>query len=320
MKLRYLVMILILLSVTSIFIGVVNVTPRSLLNLTENDKNILLNSRIPRTISIILAGVALSVAGLLMQQLTRNKFVSPTTAGTMDFAKLGILIAMIFFTDAPILVKLLFAVTSAIIGTMVFMWIVRRIKYKDAIFIPLVGLMLGNIVSSLATFMALRFNAMQSIGNFFVGDFSMITKGRYEILIIIIPMVVLIYVFAHHFTIVGMGESFSRNLGISYDKIMNLGIVIAAVVSATVVVTIGVLPFLGLIVPNIVNLFVGDHLQKTLPSTALLGAILVMVADIFSRLIIFPYEIPIGLTLGILGSVIFMGLLLMRRKSYAEKI
>lgn len=320
MKLRYLVMTLILLSVTSIFIGVVNVTPRSLLNLTEHDKNILLNSRIPRTISIILAGVALSVAGLLMQQLTRNKFVSPTTAGTMDFAKLGILIAMIFFTDAPILVKLLFAVTSAIIGTMVFMWIVRRIKYKDAIFIPLVGLMLGNIVSSLATFMALRFNAMQSIGNFFVGDFSMITKGRYEILIIIIPMVVLIYVFAHHFTIVGMGESFSRNLGISYDKIMNLGIVIAAVVSATVVVTIGVLPFLGLIVPNIVNLFVGDHLQKTLPSTALLGAILVMVADIFSRLIIFPYEIPIGLTLGILGSVIFMGLLLMRRKSYAEKI
>lgn len=148
----------------------------------------------------------------------------------------------------------------------------------------------------------------------------MITKGRYEIMIIIIPMVVLIYVFAHHFTIVGMGESFSRNLGISYDKIMNLGIVIAAVVSATVVVTIGVLPFLGLIVPNIVNLFVGDHLQKTLPSTALLGAILVMVADIFSRLIIFPYEIPIGLTLGILGSVIFMGLLLMRRKSYAEKI
>ncbi|TDM11986.1 ABC transporter permease [Macrococcus lamae] len=320
MKLRYFVIILLILSIISIFIGVVNVTPGSLMKLSENDKNILLNSRIPRTVSIILAGVALSVAGLLMQQLTRNKFVSPTTAGTMDFAKLGILIAMIFFTEAHILIKLSFAIISAIIGTMVFMGIVRRIKYKDAIFIPLVGLMLGNIVSSFATFMALRFNAMQSIGNFFVGDFSMITTGRYEILIIIIPMVIVIYFFAHHFTIVGMGESFSRNLGISYDKIMNLGIVIAAIVSATVVVTIGVLPFLGLIVPNIVNLFVGDHLQKTLPFTALFGAILVMIADIFSRLIIFPYEIPIGLTLGILGSVIFMVLLLLRRGNYAEKI
>ena len=148
----------------------------------------------------------------------------------------------------------------------------------------------------------------------------MITKGRYEVMVVIIPMVILIYLFSHHFTIVGMGESFSKNLGISYDKIMNLGIIIAAVVSATVVVTVGVLPFLGLVVPNIVHLFVGDHLQKTLPYTATLGAILVMFADILSRIIIFPYEIPIGLTLGILGSVIFMVLLLRRRHQYAEKI
>ncbi|MEB8171215.1 ABC transporter permease [Macrococcoides caseolyticum] len=316
MKIIYTTLLLLVLSIVSMFIGVVDLSPSNLLNLDENQKNILLNSRLPRTFAIILAGVALSVAGLLMQQLTRNKFVSPTTAGTMDFAKFGVLIAMIFFAQAPLLVKLSFSIASAIIGTMMFMWIVNRIKFKDAIFIPLVGLMLGNIVSSLATFMALRFNAMQSISNFFVGDFSMITKGRYEVLFVIIPMVVLIYLFAHHFTIVGMGESFSKNLGISYAKMMNLGVIIAAIVSATVVVTVGVLPFLGLIIPNIVGLFVGDHMNKALPYTALFGAILVMVADIFSRLIIFPYEIPIGLTLGIVGSVIFMAILLKRRKSY----
>lgn len=316
MKIIYTILLLLVLSIISMFIGVVDLSPSNLLNLDENQKNILLNSRLPRTFAIILAGVALSVAGLLMQQLTRNKFVSPTTAGTMDFAKFGVLIAMIFFAQAPLLVKLSFSIVSAIIGTMMFMWIVNRIKFKDAIFIPLVGLMLGNIVSSLATFMALRFNAMQSISNFFVGDFSMITKGRYEVLFVIIPMVVLIYFFAHHFTIVGMGESFSKNLGISYAKMMNLGVIIAAIVSATVVVTVGVLPFLGLIIPNIVGLFVGDHMNKALPYTALFGAILVMVADIFSRLIIFPYEIPIGLTLGIVGSVIFMAILLKRRKSY----
>ncbi|UBH12998.1 ABC transporter permease [Macrococcus armenti] len=316
MKILYTALLLLVLSLCSMFIGVVDLTPSNLLNLDENQKNILLNSRLPRTFAIILAGVALSVAGLLMQQLTRNKFVSPTTAGTMDFAKFGVLIAMIFFAQAPLLIKLSFSIVSAIIGTMMFMWIVNRIKFKDAIFIPLVGLMLGNIVSSLATFMALRFNAVQSISNFFVGDFSMITKGRYEVLFVIIPMVILIYLFAHHFTIVGMGESFSKNLGISYAKIMNLGVIISAIVSATVVVTVGVLPFLGLIIPNIVGLFVGDHMNKALPYTALFGAILVMVADIFSRLIIFPYEIPIGLTLGIVGSIIFMAILLKRRKSY----
>lgn len=317
MKMIYGFIVLVLLSIVSIFVGVIDISPQHLMHLSDNQKNILINSRFPRTLSIILAGVALSVAGLLMQQLTRNKFVSPTTAGTMDFAKFGVLISMIFFAQAPLLVKLGFSITTAILGTFMFMWIVNRIKFKDAIFIPLVGLMLGNIVSSLATFMALRFNAVQSISNFFVGDFSMITKGRYEVLYIIIPMVIIMYFFAHHFTIVGMGESFSKNLGISYNKIMNLGVVIAAVVSATVVVTIGVLPFLGLIVPNIVGLFVGDHMNKALPYTALLGAIIVMIADIFSRIIIFPYEIPIGLTLGILGSVVFMVILLKRRKEYA---
>lgn len=316
MKIIYGIVLLLFLSIVSIFVGVVSIRPDEVFNMTDNQLNVLLNSRLPRTLSIILAGAALSVAGLLMQQLTRNKFVSPTTAGTMDFAKLGVLIAMIFFTEVPLLVKLMMSIVTAIIGTFVFMWIVQRIKFKDVIFVPLVGLMLGNIVSSVATFLALRYNAIQSIGNFFVGDFSMITKGRYEVLVIIIPMVILVYIFAHHFTIVGMGESFSRNLGISYEKMLNLGIVIAAIVSATVVVTIGVLPFLGLIVPNIVALYVGDHMERAVPYTALLGAIIVMVADIFSRLIIFPYEIPIGLTLGILGSIVFMIILLRRRGSY----
>ncbi|WP_414045529.1 ABC transporter permease [Macrococcus equi] len=318
MKILYASLTLLILSVTSMFIGVVEITPKSLMHLTENQLNVLLNSRFPRTLSIILAGAALSVAGLLMQQLTRNKFVSPTTAGTMDFAKLGVLVSMIFFAEVHILIKLAMSILSAVLGTLAFMWIVKKIKYKDAIFIPLVGLMLGNIVSSIATFLALRFNVIQSLSNFFVGDFSMITKGRYEVLILIVPMVILVYVFAHHFTIVGMGESFSKNLGISYEKMMYLGVVIAAVVSATVVVTIGVLPFLGLIVPNIVAIYAGDHLERAVPYTALLGAIIVMVADIFSRLIIFPYEIPIGLTLGILGSIVFLMILLKRRNSYAS--
>ncbi|MCU7557430.1 iron chelate uptake ABC transporter family permease subunit [Macrococcus capreoli] len=318
MKILYAGLILLLLSVISVFIGVVEISPKSLMHLTENQWNVLLNSRFPRTLSIILAGAALSVAGLLMQQLTRNKFVSPTTAGTMDFAKLGVLVSMIFFTEVHILIKLTMSILAAVIGTLSFMWIVKKIKYKDAIFIPLVGLMLGNIVSSIATFLALRFNVVQSLSNFFVGDFSMITKGRYEVLILIVPMVILVYIFAHHFTIVGMGESFSKNLGISYEKMMHLGVIIAAVVSATVVVTIGILPFLGLIVPNIVAIYAGDHLERAVPYTALLGAIIVMIADIFSRLIIFPYEIPIGLTLGILGSVVFLVILLKRRNSYAS--
>jgi len=82
-----------------------------------------------------------------------------------------------------------------------------------------------------------------------------------------------------------------------------------------VILTIGTIPFLGLIIPNIVSIFNGDNLKKNLSHTALLGAVFVLFCDILGRIVIFPYEIPIGLTVGVLGSGIFL-YLLMRRKAY----
>lgn len=113
-------------------------------------------SRIPRLVSIIIAGVSMSIVGLIMQQLTRNKFVSPTTAGTMDSASFGIMVALLLFTSAGALVKMSIAFVFALLGTYIFMAILNRVKYKDTIFIPLVGLMFGGIVSSATTFLRIN--------------------------------------------------------------------------------------------------------------------------------------------------------------------
>ena len=144
---------------------------------------------------------------------------------------------------------------------MLFMQILRRIQFKDVIFIPLVGIMLGNIVSSFSSFVALRTNAVQSIGNFMQGNFSIITSGRYEILYISIPLLILAFIFANQFTIAGMGKDFSVNLGLNYQKVVNIGLIIASIITALVVVTVGMMPFLGLIIPNLVSIFRGDHLK-----------------------------------------------------------
>lgn len=98
----------------------------------------------------------MSIAGLIMQQLSRNKFVSPTTAGTMDSAKFGILVSLMLFTGATPMQKLLVAFVFALLGTFIFMRILDRIKFKDSIFIPLVGLMFGNIVGSITTFLRIK--------------------------------------------------------------------------------------------------------------------------------------------------------------------
>ncbi|MFD0944012.1 ABC transporter permease [Savagea faecisuis] len=316
MKKRYLVIAVILLSFLSLFVGVSRISPLDLLDFKSEQTEIFLLSRVPRLIAILLAGAGMSIAGLIMQQLSRNKFVSPTTAGTLDATRLGILVSMLLFANASTIEKMLVAFAFALAGTLLFMQILDRIKFKDAIFIPLVGLMFGNILSSITTFFAYRANVIQNMSAWLQGDFSMIMKGRYELLYISIPVLIIAYMYANRFTVAGMGEDFSKNLGLAYKRIVNIGLILVALITTTVVLTVGMIPFLGLIIPNIVSIFHGDHLQKTLPHTALLGAIFLLIADILGRVLIYPYEISISLMVGVIGSGIFL-FLLFRGRAYA---
>ncbi|HEY9581436.1 MAG TPA: ABC transporter permease [Savagea sp.] len=316
MKKRYLVIAVILLSFLSLFVGVSRISPLDLLDFKSEQTEIFLLSRVPRLIAILLAGAGMSIAGLIMQQLSRNKFVSPTTAGTLDATRLGILVSMLLFANASTIEKMLVAFAFALAGTLLFMQILDRIKFKDAIFIPLVGLMFGNILSSITTFFAYRANVIQNMSAWLQGDFSMIMNGRYELLYISIPVLIIAYMYANRFTVAGMGEDFSKNLGLAYKRIVNIGLILVALITTTVVLTVGMIPFLGLIIPNIVSIFHGDHLQKTLPHTALLGAIFLLIADILGRVLIYPYEISISLMVGVIGSGIFL-FLLFRGRAYA---
>ncbi|MET3576517.1 ABC transporter permease [Bhargavaea ullalensis] len=316
MKKRYLIAGLLVLSFLSLFVGASSITPADLLNPGSEEMEIFLISRLPRLIAILLAGAGMSITGLIMQQLSRNKFVSPTTAGTLDATRLGILVSMLLFANATTLEKMAISFAFALAGTLLFMQILERIKFKDAIFIPLVGLMFGNILSSLTTFFAYRADVIQNISAWLQGDFSMIMKGRYELLYISIPVLIIAYLYANRFTVAGMGEDFSKNLGLNYRWVVNFGLILVALITTTVVLTVGMIPFLGLIIPNIVSILKGDHLQKTLPHTALLGAIFLLLCDILGRVLIYPYEISISLMVGVIGSGIFL-YLLFRGKAYA---
>ncbi|WP_315906712.1 ABC transporter permease [Priestia koreensis] len=316
MKLRYLLGLLVLFAVAPLFIGVQNLSIMDLLHLSGEEERTLIFSRIPRLASILLAGMSLSICGLIMQQITRNKFVSPTTAGTMDWARLGVLISLLLFTSASPLMKMTIAFIFSLAGNFLFMKILSRIKFNDTIYIPLVGLMLGSIVSSIATFIAYKYDFIQSLSSWLQGDFSLVVKGRYELLYLSIPLLIIAYLFADKFTVAGMGESFSINLGLNYKRVVNIGLVIVSFITSVTILTVGMLPFLGLIIPNIVSMYKGDNLRSSLPHTAILGALFVLACDMLGRVIIFPYEISIGLMVGVIGSAIFL-FMLVRRGRYA---
>ncbi|PIH05988.1 ABC transporter permease [Clostridium combesii] len=312
MKKRYLILALIILSICSIFIGVKDISFIDIFNSDDVKLKVLLISRIPRLISIIVVGVSMSIAGLIMQQISRNKFVSPDTASTIDSAKLGVLVALMIFPSATLTEKMIVSFIFSLLGTFLFMKILKKIKIKNSIFIPLVGIMLGNIIDSITTFFAYKYDLIQSIASWLQGDFSLIIKGNYELIYFSLPLVVIAFIYANKFTVAGMGEDFSKNLGVNYNRIINIGLVIVALISSLVVITVGKIPFLGLIVPNIVTLYKGDNLKNSLCSTALLGAVFLLGCDILGRLVIYPYEISIGLVVGVIGSIVFLYLLFRR--------
>ncbi|EFV1157994.1 ABC transporter permease [Campylobacter coli] len=315
-SLNILLILLVVFGIISLFIGVIRINLDDIFSLSTTQLEIILLTRIPRLIAILLTGMSLSICGLIMQQLTQNKFVSPTTAGTMDCAKFGILISLIFFTGASFFTQALIASIFALLGSFIFIQILRKIKLKDVIFVPLIGLMFGGIINTITTFFAYALNYIQNIQGWLQGSMANVMQGNYELLYISLPLFILAYFLAHKITIAGMGEDLALNLGVSYNTILFLGLIIVSIITSVVIVSVGVIPFLGLIIPNLVAIYRGDNLKKNLIYIALCGALFLLICDIISRLVIFPFEMPLSITTGVLGSLIFIFLLL-KRKTYA---
>lgn len=303
---------LLILSVVSLFIGVIDMNVKGLLSGDMENIDILIISRLPRLLAILCTGVGMSIAGLIMQQLCRNKFVSPTTGATISSAQLGILFALLFMPTSSLWGRAIFAFIAAILGTWIFVWFIQKVQFKDVVMVPLVGIMFGNIIGGVTSYLAYRYEMTQALSSWMVGHFSLIIKGRFEIVFLVVPLVILAFIFANHFNIVGMGKDFSKNLGVNYNVVLFMGLTIAAMITASIVVIVGSISYIGLIVPNIVAMFKGDKIRGTIVDTALFGAIFVLVCDMIGRIVIFPYELPIELIVGILGSVIFVAMLLYR--------
>ena len=304
--------LLLVLSIWSLFIGVLDVELSGVLSGDGEQLEVFLISRLPRLLAILCTGVGMSVAGLIMQQLCMNKFVSPTTGATISSAQFGILLALLFMPRSNLWGRAIFSFVFAILGTWIFVWFIQRIQFKDVVMVPLVGIMFGNVIGGVTNYLAYKYEMTQALSTWLVGHFSMVLRGRYEIVWLTVPLVILAFLFANHFNIVGMGKDFSQNLGLPYNFVLFMGLTIAAMITASVVVVVGSISYIGLIVPNLVAMFKGDKIRGTLVDTALFGAVFVLACDMAGRMVIFPYELPIELIVGIIGSILFIALLLYR--------
>lgn len=283
----------------------------SLVNQSANsDSALLLVSRIPRTVAIILTGIAMAVSGMIIQVVLKNRFVEPSMVGATQSAALGLLIVSLLFPASALIIKMGVATFSAVIGMMIFMALIHRIPPTDFLMIPLIGIVFGGIIEAVTTFIAYQTETLQMLSVWQFGDFSGVLAGRYELLWLTGGLCVLAYIIADKLTIVGLGDNIALNLGISKRQVTWLGVGMVAMMSAVVVVTVGMIPFIGLVVPNIVSRLMGDKLRRSLPAVALLGASAVLLCDIIGRSIRYPFEVPVATVFGVVGTVLFLWLLL----------
>lgn len=270
-------------------------------------------TRISRTIALILTGISMALCGMVMQITARNKLVAPSTTGSIEWAGLGLILVYILIPSPSILIRTLGAILFSFIGTVLFFVLFKRIKFQNSKVIPIVGIMFGAIISAVSNFIALSFNASQILSVWFSGSFSSVETGRYELLWSVVIVTIIIYVYANRLTIASLGEAISQNLGVNYQRILMLSTILVSLTIGVVSSVIGNIPFLGIVIPNVVSRFCGDHLKTNLPIVALLGASTLMFCDILARIVIKPFEVPVSLILGIFGSIFLIFLLINKR-------
>lgn len=307
--------VLMLLFAASLSVGVADFSWAKLFEFSD-DMQLMLTSRLPRTFAIVLTGASLAVAGMIMQILMRNRFVEPSMVGASQSAALGLLLMALFFPAAALMTKMSVAAAAAMAGMLVFMALIRRLPPTAQLMVPLVGIIFGGVIESVAVFIAYETEMLQLLGVWQQGDFSGVLLGRYELLWMTGILAVCAYLIADQLTIIGLGETVAVNLGLNRNTILWAGLIIVALITSLVVVTVGNIPFIGLVVPNIVSRMMGDKLRQSLPAVALMGAAMVLLCDIIGRLIRFPFEIPVSTVFGVVGTVLFLYLLL-RKPAHA---
>lgn len=309
-------MTLLVLIIISLSIGV---APFSWTNLWHhnNDLQLIFISRLPRTFAALLTGASMAVAGTILQILMKNRFIEPSMIGASQSAALALLLITLFFPASALILKMSIAASGAIIGMGIFILLIRKLPPTMQLLVPLTGIILSGIIEAVTTFIAYENDMLQMLSVWQQGDFSGILQGRYELLWLTGIATIGAYILADRLTIAGLGNTISINLGLNRHILLWTGVIMVAIITSLIIVTVGNIPFIGLIVPNIASRIMGDKLRQSLPIIAFIGASLVLLCDIIGRILRYPFEVPVSTIFGVFGTLLFLYLLL-RKPNHAH--
>lgn len=274
--------------------------------------DIVIKLRMPRVLTAILAGASLSVVGTVFQALLKNPLSEPYILGVSSGGALGAIIAITINAQFPGISVFAFA-GSLLAFSLVFLF-ARRYGEIDPTSLLLVGVMINSFFSALIlliiTFIDQSFRTalFWLMGNLSQTDLQSVMIMFLFFLISTIPFLLM----ANHLNLISIGDENAKQFGVNTDFLKKFSFIAGSLLVGIVVSYVGIIGFVGLVVPHICRLIFGYDNRIILPTSIFIGAIFMIISDLLSRVIFAPIEIPIGSITAIIGSPIFIFLL--RRK------
>lgn len=286
----------------------------SLINMEDGiNMRIVKDVRLPRAIAAALVGGFLAVSGAIMQGITRNPIAEPSVIGITQGATFAIAISLVLQQKLPKLIHgsfsvMMFAFIGASISGLFIYFISSKSRGRvNNVKLALAGVALGTLLISLASAISMYFNLSQQLSFWISGGLVGVTWEGIKLLFIVGGIgFILSMIMAPRITILSLGEEVAIGLGQKTDIVRFICIVLVILMTGASVSVSGNIIFIGLIVPQIAKGIVGSDYKYIIPSSLVLGAVLLVYTDILSRMINPPYETPVGSITALIGVPIFI--------------
>lgn len=323
---------IVLLFLLSLSTGSVNIPLDEVfktLTLEGSSKNtwdyIILNYRLPKAIVAILAGIGLSISGLLMQTLFRNPLAGPYVLGISSGASLGVAFIILGSGILPLFLKDIFQsnyglVLAASLGSflvLVSVMIVSQ-KLKDTMAILIVGLMFGSITSAVVSVLT-YFSSAEQLKKFTLWGLGNLGSQSWESIILLSVVVVvglaLSYLCIKPLNALLLGENYARSMGVNFKLVKNIIIIATSLLAGGITAFVGPIAFIGLAVPHLAKLLFSTSDHKTLFwGTIGIGSIIMLLCDILSQMPGFDFILPVNAVTSIIGAPVVIWLLLRKQR------
>ncbi len=316
--------ILLISFLISLSVGSVSVSFGEMMNIfsagNETSRRILLDIRLPRVLNAMLVGASLSCSGIILQSMLRNNLAEPGLLGISAGAGLGAILIFILPVSVPFMfitpVSFLFAVTT----TGIIFYFAKGFGNKNFNSIStnkiiLTGIAISALISSVNGFLLLiSGSSVNQILYWLNGGFSGRGWNEFSVgIIFAVTGIIGSVLISKDLNVMNLGDELSVSLGLNLKRFQKVSVILSSLLAASAVSIAGIISFVGLIVPNLSRLLIGDDHRYAVPCSVILGAIFLLVSDTIARTVISPAEIPVGIITSFIGAPVFIWLILRKK-------